>query len=175
MEVVLYAALTLDGRLTRHDEEGTPFVSAADQAFLREELAQCDSSIMGARTYALYRETIRARQPEGRRRLIWTRNPADWHRDTIAGSLEFTATAPTDLIAELHRDGRRRCALLGGTQAYTAFLKEGLVDALWLTYEPRLVGTGLPLLQLPVDLPCHWQESRTLGIGTHAHHYRLRP
>ncbi|WP_404422758.1 dihydrofolate reductase family protein [Nibricoccus sp. IMCC34717] len=172
MEIVLIAALSLDGRLTRHETPGVAFASAEDQVFLRQRLRECDASIMGAGTYRLHREAILAKTPAKRLRLIWTRTPEAFQSDAKPGSLEFSAETPVALVERLRSLGVRRVALLGGPQVYSAFLEANLVDELWLTYEPEVVGTGLPLAQLPLGSRWERAQTRALNADTLAIRYR---
>lgn len=173
MKVVLFAALSLDGRVTRGSEPGVAWASPEDQAFLRDELKQCDASIMGAATYRLHRAVIDEARPH-RARVIWTRSAAEGVAAGGTKGLSFRDESPPSLVALLSSRGHQRCALLGGTQTYSAFLAADLVDELWLTYEPVLFGAGLPLLTTPVHQTWRWQESRELNASTRAHHF-VRP
>jgi riboflavin biosynthesis pyrimidine reductase len=38
--------------------------------------------------------------------------------------------------------------IVGGPHAATSFLKDQLIDELWLTFEPKVFGTGAILLQM---------------------------
>jgi riboflavin biosynthesis pyrimidine reductase len=172
METVLIAALSLDGRLTRHETPGAVFASPEDQVFLGERLRECDASVMGAETYRLHREQILAKTPPKRLRVIWTRAPETFQADAKPGSLEFSADAPALLVERLRGLGARRVALLGGAELYTAFLAASLVDELWLTYEPELVGTGLTLARLPLSSRWERAQTRALNPDTFAVHYR---
>ena len=73
MQLVLIAAQSLDGFITRHDEPGTAFTSPADQTHFRTVLQNFDCSVMGAETYRVARNFIRARLTPTRRRIVVTR------------------------------------------------------------------------------------------------------
>ncbi|MDX2187380.1 MAG: dihydrofolate reductase family protein [Opitutaceae bacterium] len=163
MHVVLIAALTLDGRITRHATPGVTFGSPEDQRFLKEKLRECDASIMGASTYRLHREAIRSLKPANRLRVIWTRQPESFSADESSGSLEFRNGDAQGLVEALRGRGVRRCALLGGAETYTSFLKANLVHELWLTYEPVLVGTGLSLATEALD--SMWKRVDTVPLN----------
>jgi dihydrofolate reductase len=152
MEVTLLAAQSLDGFITRHDEPGTAFASPEDQRHFTAALRTYDASIMGGQTYRVAREAIRAHVTSPRRRVVLTRTPERFADDAVPGRLEFTAEDVGCLVARLRDLGHRRCALLGGAQIHRLFLERGLVDFLELTLEPRLFGTGTPLVGAPVDV-----------------------
>jgi dihydrofolate reductase len=153
MQIVLIAAQSADGFITRHDAPGTDFTSAADRVYFQKVLTEFDTSIMGSATYLVARATIIRRLTPDRRRLVLTRDPAKFVADAAPGRLEFTSEAPGDLVRRLRSEGHRRCALLGGGRIHSLFIAAGLVDEFWLTIEPRLFGSGVPLLRAPADLP----------------------
>lgn len=147
MHVVLFAAQSLDGRITRRSEAGDAFASAADKAHFREAIRACDACVMGAATYEQSKERMRPAAFPTLRRVIWTRSPATPERvaETVPGVLEFTAETPAETVARLRADGRRRCAVLGGGQVNAAWLAAGLVDEVCVTVESWIFGYGVPL------------------------------
>ncbi len=152
MEVTLIAAQSLDGFITRHDEPGTAFTSAADKTHFAATLARFDASVMGGETYRVARSVIRSRLTAARRRLVLTRNPGAYAGDAVPGQLEFTSASPLELVRQLASQGHRRCALLGGAQVHRLFLAAGCVDFLELSVEPRIFGSGVPLVGGRLDL-----------------------
>lgn len=152
VKVILIVVESLDGFITRHDTPGAGWASGADQRWFRSCLQDFDCRIMGRKTYETVRETILAHPTPAVRRMIMTHSPAAWAADSIPGVLEFTAASPTEIVESLRQDGRQQCALLGGAQVHDAFLAAGLVDELWVTLEPRLFGTGTPLIQTRQDI-----------------------
>lgn len=153
MTVTLIAAQSLDGFITRHEEPGTGFTSAADQAWLAAALAQFDATILGRRTYEIARPWLRQRLTPSRLRLVWTRSPEAWQDDAVPGQLEFAHGSPAALLKRLAIAGRQRCALLGGAEVHAAFAEADLIDAWWVTVEPHVFGAGRPLCPGVRDVP----------------------
>lgn len=145
MHVVLFAAQSLDGRITRHAEPGDAFTSAADKTWFRDAIRACDACVMGSVTYEQSRHRMRPDVFPALRRVVWTRRPASYAAEAVAGVLEFTAESPAETAARLRADGRRRCALLGGGVVNAAWLAAGLVDEVCVTLESRIFGYGVPL------------------------------
>lgn len=152
MRVTFVAAQSVDGFITKHEVPGTAFTSAADKLHFARGLEGFDCSVLGAATYRAMRAEIRRRIGAGRRRVVLTRTPAAFAEDAVPGALEFTAEPAVVLVRRLAAEGHRECALLGGAQIHHLFLAERLVDALWLTIEPRLFGGGTALLAARLDV-----------------------
>jgi dihydrofolate reductase len=154
VHVALIAVQTLDGCITRHEAGGAGgWASAEDQRHFAQELAGCDCAVFGNGTYRADRDLIRPRLRPGLLRMVMTRRPSapDLVADAVPDQLEFTDRSPADLLAQLERRGRRRCALLGGEQVYGRFLADDLVDELVLTVEPLLFGSGRRLVAEPIE------------------------
>lgn len=144
--VTLIASQSIDGFITKHDVPGTGFCSEEDQIRFLENLRAFDCMIMGRATYHVSRNDI-MRAKHGRRlRKIMTRDPRRWAIDTYEDSIEFTSETPTSILRELDDRGYNRCALLGGSEIYTEFLKNDLVDELLITIEPHTFGSGARLV-----------------------------
>lgn len=93
--------------------------------------------------------------------------------------VELIPTDPTEMVAALHERGLTRLLCEGGPSLLTTLLKAGLVDDLYLTVSPQLVGTGpyllhgldsphpLRLVSLLHDDPgvllCRWSVVRSAG------------
>lgn len=147
MWVTLFAVQSLDGRITRHDEPGDAFSSAADKVQFRAAMQAQDAWIMGGESFRWMLGQRVSGEPwrAGLRRIVWTRTPKAYVADAVPGVLEFTEDTPAVILAKLQKEGCQRCALLGGGQVYGAFLAAKLVDEVVVTVEPRVFGAGRPL------------------------------
>lgn len=178
MQVVLFAAQSLDGWITRHELAGDGFASEADKIHFRAAIRECDACVMGGATYAVSKHRMRPQILPGLRRVVWTRQPEARAAEAVPGVLEFTRESPAETVARLRADGRRRCALLGGGQVNAAWLAACLVDEVCVTVEPRIFGFGTPLAgSVPgsaadetdrgpaLDVSLELIEARTLAEG----------
>jgi len=173
MRIVLIAAQSLDGFITRHDEPGTAFTSPEDKAHFRAALARFDACIFGAETYRVSRVFIRAQFPDHPLRVVLTRSPERFAAEAVPGAVEFTKAAPAAVADNLRTRGIRECALLGGSHAHSLFLGAGLVDEIWLTVEPVLFGGGTPLLAGRANLRLELQSVDRLGLHALLLKYRV--
>ncbi len=148
MQVVLIVAQSLDGFITKHDEPGAGWASEADQRWFDGQLRQFDGQIMARTTFETVRkEILGSLNHDSPKRLIMTRQPEQFSSDAVAGQLEFSSAEPASLLQRLGDLNVSKCALLGGAAAHDAFLDAGLVDEIRVTIEPRLFGTGTPVIR----------------------------
>jgi len=151
MSITLIVAQSIDGFITRHDSGGANWTSPADKKWFRHCLTGFDAQVMASKTYDSARAGILANRSTGAFRIVMTRDPVRYQTDHLAGKLEFSAAAPSEIIERLQQEGCTKCALLGGAFAHDAFLEAGLVDELWITLEPRLFGSGTPVVSAKQD------------------------
>lgn len=167
MKVILIAAQTLDGKIAHAPDEPATWTSKEDKRFFVEETKKHGVVIMGRRTYA----TIGKPLPE-RLNIVLTKNPSA--EDNQEGVIEFTNAAPRELLADLNRRGFPSVAVIGGASVYSQFLREGLVDELMISIEPKLFGGGIPLVEgLASDIALQLIEARKLNAHTLLLHYGI--
>lgn len=164
--LILIAAQSLDGFIARSNQAGTDFCSDADASFLRKALKDFDSLIMGRKTYDTLRTRILKADTRRYLRKIVTRTPVDYSHDSRPESVEFTNSPPIETLKELNKRGRKKTALLGGGEIYSAYLSSGLVDEIWITIEPLLFGAGTPLFSNQKELKLELISSSQLSSST---------
>jgi dihydrofolate reductase len=75
-------------------------------------------------------------------RIVMTRNPERNSELVVPQQLEFTDDSPGKLLTALESRGYKKALLVGGAEINSAFLKANLIDELWLTVEPIILGNG---------------------------------
>ncbi|OGF28796.1 hypothetical protein A2477_04375 [Candidatus Falkowbacteria bacterium RIFOXYC2_FULL_47_12] len=134
----MIAAITIDGRIAKDSHQLTDWTSVEDKNFLHKKLDASDVVIVGNNTFKTAREPLSKRNC-----IVFTR--------AIAGSRQknenclYVNPAGVDIIKLLQGKNYRRIAVLGGTQVYSWFLEKNLLDEIYLTVEPIVFGSGLPL------------------------------
>jgi dihydrofolate reductase len=71
-----------------------------------------------------------------------TSHPGKYKSLEISGQIEFTNEPPVELISRFIIKGHQQMLVVGGPHIATSFLKEQLIDELWLTFEPKIFGLG---------------------------------
>ena len=78
--------------------------------------------------------------------IILTRNVTKYSQYQKNGHFEFTDQTPQDIVSGLKKRGYKTGLLLGGSEIYTLFLSNNLVDKLYITLEPRIFGSGKEII-----------------------------
>lgn len=139
MKIILVFVSTLDGKVTKW---GYPFVrswsSIEDQKYFTGILEKARLVIIGSHTY-----NADPLKPSSKRLLVvMTRRPSDYRSTEVPGRVEFTDESPAQLASRFEKEGYEQMIVVGGPHVATSFLKENLVDELWLTIEPKIFGAG---------------------------------
>lgn len=144
MRVILVMVATIDGKITKWEEEGVNWASLEDASYFRQLVEKNNLFVMGRKTF----EVARPKPQAGKLRIVISTKPSDFAQMAIADQLEFTNDSPRELVSRLKKQGFATMIVLGGSSINTTFLKESLIDELWLTVEPRIFGSGKALTLL---------------------------
>lgn len=168
MKVFIIAAQSADGFIGFDaNHRSLDWRSKADAAFFIERTKAAGVIVMGSATYDTFK--IR-RNPPGRRLIVMSSHP-----ELIEGEgVEATTEGPVALLERLEREGAHEVAISGGATIYKLFLDHNLVDEIFLTIEPVLFGTGIPLLKGEVRARLSLIENRNLSDDTVLLHYKVQ-
>lgn len=157
MKTFIMAAITVDGFIGRDARHLADWTSKEDKQLFVRLTKEAGVIIMGSATFA----TIGKALPD-RRMIVYTSKP-----ETInAEGVETTDEEPKELVERLEQEGASGIAVCGGASIYDMFIRTGVVDELYLTVEPKLFGSGVPLLADSVDIDLTLIESNQLNENT---------
>ena len=139
MKAILIFVSTLDGKVTKW---GAPNVklwtSHQDQNYYKNVLNKSKLVVMGSNTFSA--DTFKPNP--NHLFIIMTRHPDKYKSLEVPGQIEFTNESPVALTTRFKSKGYKQMVIVGGPHVATSFLKEQLIDELWLTLEPKIFGTG---------------------------------
>jgi dihydrofolate reductase len=139
MKTILVFVSTLDGKITKW---GNPSVkiwsSKSDQDYFKRLWNETSLIIMGSNTY----KADPVKPSSKHHFIVMTRFPSEYKSQEIPGQLEFTNESPSQLVTRFETEGEKQLLIVGGANIATSFLKEQLIDEIWLTIEPKIFGLG---------------------------------
>ncbi|WP_286231874.1 dihydrofolate reductase family protein [Neobacillus mesonae] len=144
-KVVLFIAQSLDGYIaTKDDSLDWLFnVEGEGDNGYSEFLATIDTVFMGKRTYDWLMEEVKDDFPyKDQQCYVFTRNPLE--------NKEFVTFINEDIVkftSKLKKEQGKNIWMVGGGDLLHTFLKEKLVDELYLTIVPTIIGDGIPLFK----------------------------
>jgi dihydrofolate reductase len=139
MKTILIFVSTLDGKITKWgDPKIRSWSSKSDQDYFDRIWNKTHVIIMGSGTYL----PDPVKPTPKHMFIVMTRNPAKYASQEVPGQLKFTNESPMDLMVKCENRGEKEILIVGGAQIATSFLREQLIDELWLTIEPKIFGMG---------------------------------
>ncbi len=139
MKTILIFVSTLDGKVTKWgDPNVKAWSSHQDQDYYKKLWNDSRLIVMGSNTY---KADPRTPSPD-HQLVVMTQHPEKYKSSEVLGQLEYTRETPVELITRFEKEGRIQMLIVGGPHVATSFLKENLIDELWLTIEPKIFGVG---------------------------------
>lgn len=136
----MVAVVSANGKFTRgSDADIYKWTSREDQNFFFSLIVNSKLIVMGSGTYEAVRARL-ARRGLAKLRIVLTSSPGKYKSEQVEGALEFTSETPSQLINRLI--DHKEMLLVGGSKIYSAFMKDGFIDEIYLTIEPVLFGKG---------------------------------
>jgi dihydrofolate reductase len=152
MKSALVFVSTLDGKVIKWDHSKVrSWSSLSDQQYFKQLWDGSRLIVMGSNTYRIDQPKASLNQLL----IVMTRDPAHYKDFAIPGQVEFTNASPAQLFLRFEKEGYEQMLIVGGPHIATSFLKEELIDELWLTIEPKIFGKGLNFAieeKLDIDL-----------------------
>lgn len=143
---IAVAAVSLDGKIARHDAEMTDWTSAEDKKMMHQIEDSCDAIIVGRKTYQVAQKPLSKRNCLVLTHLV--QEPVQKSENCLLFNPQYQSLP--DLVGQY---GYKRLCVLGGQQVYDYMLGQGLIDELYLTIEPVVFGQGISLFGEPVAEP----------------------
>lgn len=170
--VIAQLGQSLDGRIATLNGHSHYVTGSADRAHLHRLRALNEAVVVGANTVAADNPRLTVRAVEGPNpvRVVIASRPelpvdrhvfcddcsATWQvgprgnaQQCVARWLDPPSLQPQTVLAELANAGIQRLLIEGGARTVSAWLAAGLIDYLYLTIAPVIIGAGPTGLQLP--------------------------
>ncbi|MED1205329.1 dihydrofolate reductase family protein [Heyndrickxia acidicola] len=144
-KVVLFIAQSLDGYIaTKEDSLDWLFkVEGEGDNGYSEFLATIDTIFMGKRTYDWIVEEVKGDFPYKEQQCyVFSRKPLEKDENVT-----FINEEIVEFTSKLKKEKGKDIWMVGGGDLLYTFMKEKLVDELYLTIAPSIIGEGIPLFK----------------------------
>ena len=160
MKVILYMATSINGMITRNSDD-SDWVSEVDWDEFNALKNQSKVIVMGSKTYEQFVDDF---PQKGALNIVMTNNKELLSKN-ITGAL-FTNKSPTEVVQMLEEKGFNQVMLVGGMTLNTPFLKEDLIDEIWIDIHPLLIGRGKTIFgETDIFKKAKLLETKTLKGG----------
>lgn len=139
MKKILVFVSTLDGKVTKWgDSNVKSWTSKNDQEYFSKLWIDAPLIVMGSNTF----NVNQVKPNSNHLHLIMTSKPVKYSNYVIPGQLEFTNESASQIVDRFEKEDKKQMLIVGGAHIATSFLKDDLIDELWLTIEPKIFGLG---------------------------------
>lgn len=136
MKVIQYLATSVNGHITV-GSDGTDWVTPKTIEDFGKLNLECGVVVMGKRTYEMFGNDF----PQKDCLNIVITKDAELLKKEMEGAF-FTDKNPNGIIQIAEEKGFKKLFVVGGTKTNTAFLKENLIDEIWINIHPIIIGHG---------------------------------
>jgi dihydrofolate reductase len=139
MKVILYMSTTVNGYIARENDD-TDFVSDTEWESFVNMVKKVDNIIIGRRTYEIMQKSDDFARLSESKIVVVTSNVLKSENPNV-----FFANTPEDALKLLQDKGFSEALVAGGGKLNSSFMKENLIDEVYLDVEPIVLGKGIKL------------------------------
>lgn len=162
MKVVLIAVVSLNGKISRNDSSIIDWSSKSDLEWFKEITKKIGVVVVGRKTFETFKSPL-----QNRLNVVMTHNPVRSNRTNLI----YTSDSPLQITKTVEKMGYDHLAIIGGREIFTLFIKEKLVDELYITYEPIVID-GMDLFNdIGQDVKLKLIEIKILDSQSFVVHY----
>lgn len=136
------AVVTIDGKIAKDKDHFTNWSSFEDKKFLKSQIDRSDLIILGRQTFEMVKKRLPSQIFNKRHYLVFTSKPAEKSKYRNVAWIKPTKK---EIRSVLKSGGYHNICVLGGTSTYSTLLAMNLISDIYLTVEPIIFGSGMPL------------------------------
>lgn len=132
-----YVVASIDGRIAKDSKSTASWASIEDWNFFQNAISKFDVVVVGHNTYKVSEKRLKKRNT-----IVFTSKIS---KLKIVGSVAFINPEKENILNFFNNHGYKKVAILGGSSVYSFFLKNKLLNNLFVTIEPYVFTTGVPM------------------------------
>jgi dihydrofolate reductase len=171
MKVIQYIASTVNGMAAKKDGN-SDWVSQEDTANFNQTCQNAGCAIMGRNTFEIFNQMPAKEWPNcGNLHIVLTsRQSLDTNHPKL-----LIANNPKQALLVAEKQGLTQVVVIGGSRTFGSFMKENLVDEIFMDIEPLAFGEGMPLFMAgDFETKLELIDTKPLSLQTIQLHYRVK-
>lgn len=167
MKITLYMAISIDGFVAKKDGN-SDWVSPVDSANFEQKIKEKGCIIVGRRTFDQYQGDLYP--VKSVTNIVLTSDSSlKSEEDNV-----IYARSPSDAVKLAQKKGHDKALLIGGGITNGLFLREGLIDEVFLSVHPLILGDGIKLFEgVETDIKLEFVDQKELGEGLVQIYYQV--
>lgn len=160
-------AISIDGFVAKKDGD-SDWVSPVDSANFEQKIKEKGCIIVGRRTFDQYQGDLYP--VKNVTNIVLT---SDSSLKSEKDNVVYTQS-PKEAVKAVQEKGHDNALLIGGGTTNGLFLKEGLIDEVFLSVHPLILGSGIKLFEsVETDIKLKFLDQKELGEGLIQLHYQV--
>lgn len=166
MKVILYMAISLDGFVAKTGGD-SDWVSDVDTPIFEQKIKDCGCIIVGHNTFKqFYGELYPVK---GVMNIVVTKYSEVKNEEGV-----FFVKSPKEAASLAKSKNFEQVLLVGGGHINGSFMKEGLIDEIFVDVHPLVFGDGIKIFEgYEGDVKLELLESKNLDKGQILLHYKV--
>lgn len=136
MKVIVYSVPTVNSVIAMEDESNYDFISESAWKQYLKAVKDAKAYVMGGRTYEKSLES--GAFPYDCLNVVMTHKKVE---NKWGDRVMFTSKSPMEIVEMLREKGFEKVIITGG-HVCSSFMKDKLVDEIWIDLMPRVFGKG---------------------------------
>lgn len=170
MKVILYMAISVNGLITK-GEDDSDWVAKTDWKEFDKLMKDCGIIVMGRRTYEIFGDDFPC---QGVVNVVMTSRSSLLNQET-PDDVVFTNKSPKEVMKTAQERGFKKLMLIGGMALNSSFLSDNLVDEVYLSVHPILIGDGKTVMdKIRYDKRCKLLGVKKLDEELVQLHYEIK-
>ena len=172
MKTILYMAITANGYIAKENDD-TSWVSEVEWAGFSGMIKKYGNMIIGKRTYeAMVKNDEFNKSNLNKIKTVVLTNDSSLKIENP--NFIFTVKSPQDALNILKEQGFETIMVCGGGGANSSFIKENLIDEIYLDIEPIIFGRGIKVFaEIDFESKLKLLETKRISDNEIQLHYKV--
>lgn len=142
IKVIAIWTQSIDGFIAKNGDDDLSWGAKADKQWFSKVTKAIGVVVMGRKTAELIGKPL-----PGRLNIVMSKQHRANGKWQIENNLIFTDKKPREILADLEKRGFKQVVIGGGASIYTLWFKEKLVDEVWASLQPVVLGQGIKAVE----------------------------
>ena len=158
MRIILVMAVTADGKIGKNSHHFPNWTSKEDMRFFVEISKKHKVVIVGENTFKTFKKPLK-----GRLNVVFCKNKPKQKIEQEIENVMWTSGPVKPVLKKLEKMGYKSAILGGGAYLNTLFLREKLINEMYISINPKIFGDGLSLFNKPFEADLKLVEIKKLN------------
>jgi dihydrofolate reductase len=163
MKIILVMAITLDGKIAKDKQHFPNWTSREDKQFFAQISKKHKVVIFGENTFDTFKKPLKERL-----NVVFAKEKKEKIENVM-----WVSGKVKPVLNKLEKLGYKSAVLGGGAFLNTLFLKEKLIDEMYISINPKIFGKGISLFSEDFDIDLKLVDIKKLNKDSFIVRYKI--